>query len=120
MRRFNLFSGLYLATAVAFAAIGVARNYYDAYAAAGLALTCAVCSMFPWWRRVIVNTGRRNSLIFDLVSIVIALAIQIYGLISGRFGVIYFIVGFIIATSISMLEDHAVLNEAEKPKATDV
>ncbi|WP_158623587.1 hypothetical protein, partial [Corallococcus sp. CA053C] len=67
MRRFNLFSVLYLATAVAFAILGFARNYFDAYAAAGFALTCAICSLFPWWRQIIVSAGRRNNVIFDLV-----------------------------------------------------
>jgi nitrate reductase gamma subunit len=116
MRRFHIFSALYLATAVAFAILGFSRNYFDAYAAAGFALTCAICSMFGWWRRIIVNAGRRNNLIFDLVGIAVAIAIQAYGLLTARFGIVYFLIGFIVVTLISMAEDAAVLQAADRAR----
>lgn len=115
MRRFNLFTLLYLATAAAFAVIAYAQfNNREAWLTAGLALLCAVLSLIPWWRNVIVSAGRRNSLIFDLVGIAIALAIQAYGLISDNFGLSYLVVGFVVLTLISTAEDAVVITEAER------
>jgi cation transport ATPase len=113
MRRLNLFSLFYLATVAAFATIGFAQINLEAWLTAGFALLCAVLSLFPWWRQVIINMGRKNSLIFDVVTIAIALAIQVYGLITESFGVSYLVIGYVIVTLISTGEDAFVLNNAE-------
>jgi hypothetical protein len=114
MRQFNLFSLFYLATAAAFAAIGVAQMSIEAWLTAGFALLCAGLSLFPWWHQVIIKMGKKNSLIFDGVTIAIALALQAYGLLTERFGMSYLIVGYVILTLISTVEDAVVLKEAEK------
>ena len=85
MIRLNFFSLLYLVAATAFAAIGFAQMNLEAWLTAGFALLCAVLSLFPWWHQVIINMGKQGSLIFDAVVIIIALAIQGYGLLSNSF-----------------------------------
>jgi hypothetical protein len=114
MRRLNFFSLFYLATAAAFAAIAYAQLSTEAWLTAGFALLCAILSLFPWWREVIIKMGKQNSLIFDVVTIAIALAIQAYGLITDSFGISYLVIGYVILTLISTAEDAFVLNNAEK------
>lgn len=113
MRRFNVFSLFYLATAAAFAAIGFAQMNREAWLTAGFALLCAILSLFGWWHQVIVKMGKKNSLLFDGVTIAIALAIQAYGLITNTFGISYLVMGYVILTLISTVEDAAVLKNSE-------
>jgi len=114
MRRFNLFSRFYLATATAFAAIAFGQINLEAWLTTGFALLCAVLSLFPWWHQVIINMGKKNSLMFDGVTIAIALVIQVYGLLTDNFGVSYLVIGYVILTLISTVEDAVVLNEAKR------
>jgi hypothetical protein len=114
MIRLNFFSLLYLVSATAFAAIGFAQMNLEAWLTAGFALLCAVLSLFPWWHQVIINMGKQGSLIFDAVVIIIALAIQGYGLLSNSFGFSYLITGFVILTLISTVEDAVVLKDGER------
>ncbi len=114
MKRLNLFSLFYLGTAAAFAAIALAKINLEAFITAGFALLCAVLSLFPWWRQVILGMNKRNSLIFDWVVIAIALAIQGYGLLSHTFGWSYLVIGYVILTVISTVEDVVVLRDAAK------
>ena len=114
MKRLNLFSLFYLGTAAAFAAIALAKINLEASLTAGFALLCAVLSLFPWWRQVILRMDKRNSLIFDWVAIAIALSIQGYGLLSHTFGWSYLVIGYVILTVISTVEDVVVLRDAAK------
>lgn len=114
MRQFNFFSLFYLATASAFAVIGFAQMNQEAWLTAGLALLCAVLSLFPWWHQVIIKMGKKNSLIFDGVTIAIALVIQAYGLLTQTFGISYLVIGYVILTLISTVEDAVVLNDEER------
>ena len=113
MRRFNFFSLFYLATASAFAVIAFTQMNLEAWLTAGFALLCAVFSLFPWWHQVIIKMGKKNSLIFDGVTIAIALAIQAYGLLTDSFGISYLVIGYVILTLISTGEDAVVLNDAQ-------
>jgi hypothetical protein len=114
MRRLNFFSLLYLVPAAAFAAIGFAQVNLEAWLTSGFALLCSVLSLFPWWHQVIINVGKKGSLIFDAAVIIIALAIQSCGLLSNAFGFSYLITGFVILTLVSMVEDAVVLQDAPR------
>jgi hypothetical protein len=114
MRRFNLFTLVYLAAATVFLVIWLSLSSIGAALAAGFALTLTVCSLFPWWQRTIADMGKRGNYIVDAIGILVPLAIQIYGLISGELGLSYFLIGFAIVMLISTIEDVVVLNQREK------
>lgn len=114
MRRLNFFSLFYLVTAAAFAAISFTQLNLEAGLTAGFSLLCAVLNLFSWWQQVIIEMGKKGSLVFDAVAIAIALVIQAYGLISSTFGFSYLIIGFIILTLVSTVEDAVVLQGAER------
>ena len=114
MIRLNFFSLLYLVSATAFAAIGFGQMNFEAWLTAGFTLLCVVLSLFPWWHQVIINIGKKGSLIFDAAVIIIALAIQASGLILNAFGFSYLIIGFVILTLVSTIEDAVVLQDAER------
>lgn len=114
MRRFNLFTLIYLAAATVFAIIWFSLSSTGAALAAGFALTLMMCSLFPWWQRTIGDMGKKGNYIVDAIGILVPLAIQIYGLISGELGLSYFLIGFAIVMLISTIEDVVVLNRLER------
>jgi hypothetical protein len=114
MRRFNPFTLIYLAAATVFVVIWLSLTSIGAAVAAGFALTMTICSLFPWWQRTIVDMGKKGNYVVDAIGILVPLAIQIYGLISGELGVSYFLIGFAIVMLISTIEDVVVLNQVER------
>ena len=94
MHRFNLFTALYLGAAIAFAVIGF-QSSFDLLYIALITFIVALCSLFPWWRRTTLALGKGN-VIFGWTTIAILIAIQVYGLISGRFGFSPFLIGFLV------------------------
>jgi hypothetical protein len=114
MRRLNPFTLIYLATATVFVIIWLSLSSIGASLAAGFALTLTVCSLFPWWRRTIVDMGKTGNYVVDAIGILVPLGIQIYGLVSGELGLSYFLIGFAIVMLISTIEDVVVLNQVER------
>lgn len=114
MKRYSLFSLLYLITAAAFAVIGLAQNNLEVLLTAGYALLCAVCSLFRWWRQIIISMGKTGCFMIGAATIAITLTIQAYGLISQNFGFSYFLMGFLILMLISTVEDAVVLKNASR------
>jgi len=114
MRRFNPFTLVYLATAVVFVVIWLSLISIGAAVAAGFALTLMVCSLFPWWQQTIVDMGKKGNYIVDAIGILVPLAIQIYGWLSGELGLSYFLIGFALVMLISTIEDVVVLNQVER------
>jgi hypothetical protein len=114
MRRFNLFTFIYLATAAVFVVVWLSLSSTGALLAAGFALTLTLCSLFPWWRQTIVDMGKKGNYIVDAIGILVPLGIQVYGLVSGELGLSYFLIGFAVVMLISTIEDVVVLNQVER------
>lgn len=104
MRRFKLFTMFYLVAAIAFAVIGLQSSFELLYLAL-VTFIVALCSSFPWWRRTTLALGKGN-VIFGWTVITILVGLQVYGLVSGNFGLspllISILVLMLIATADTM------------------
>lgn len=94
MRRFNLFTALYLGAAIAFAVIAL-HSSFDLLYIALVTFIVALCSLFPWWRRTTLALGKGN-VIFGWTAIAILVGLQVYGLVSGNFGISPLLISFLI------------------------
>jgi len=94
MRQLKPFTLLYLMAAIAFAIVGLQRNFPVFYVALATFIV-AVCSSFPWWQRTTLAFGKGN-VIFGWTVIAILVGLQVYRLVSGNFGISPLLISIVV------------------------
>ena len=94
MRQLKPFTLLYLIAAIAFAVVGLQRNFPVLYVALATFIV-ALCSSFPWWQRTTLAFGKGN-VIFGWTVIAILVGLQVYRLVSGNFGISPLLISIVV------------------------
>ncbi len=84
--RFKSFTIVYILVALALASFGFATQNFLVVGLGVVTFLLALCRSFDWWYRTTIALGKGN-VIVGWTAIAILVGLQIYGLISGSFGI---------------------------------
>jgi hypothetical protein len=95
--RFKSFTAVYILVALALVGFGIASQNFLVIGLGLLTFLLALCRSFEWWYRTTIALGKVN-VIFGWTAIAILVSLQIYGLLSGSFGISPSLISLLILT----------------------
>lgn len=103
MRQFKPYTLVYVIAAVAFATFGFESNNFSVLAVGLVTFIIALCSSRPWWYRRTIALGK-NNVISGWIVIVILIGLQVYGLVSKKFGLSPLLISILILRLIASVD----------------
>lgn len=109
--QFKSFTTIYTTVAVFIVGFGLATQNYSVISVGALTFLLGLCRSFSWWSRTTVALGRGN-LIFGWVLTIFLVGLQIYGLVTDRFGISPLIISLIALMVVTTTDAMSILKNS--------